>query len=95
MPKLAMKNLHVPLPEPLYVRLRREAERSRRPATDLAREAIDLWLQEQRNASIHEAVLAYAQGVAGTIDDLDPQLESAGIESLRRPDRAGKKGRRR
>lgn len=95
MTKSAMKNLHVPLPEPLYHRLRGEAVRSRRPATDLAREAIDLWLQEQRNASIHAAILEYAHGIAGTIDDLDPQLESASIESLKGSERAGKKGRRR
>lgn len=41
MPKPVNKNLHVPLSEPLYRRLRAEAERERRPATEIAREAID------------------------------------------------------
>ncbi len=80
MPNTEMKNLHVPLPESLYKRLRSEAKRVRRPATVLAREAIDSWLAEQRRASIHEAISAYAREVGGTRDDLDPDLEAAGIE---------------
>ncbi len=56
MPRAAMKNLHVPLPESLYQRLRTEAARAKRPATDLAREAIDCWLAEQQRNPLHAAV---------------------------------------
>ncbi len=79
----AARNLHVPLSEALYRRLRVEAERSHRPATELAREAIDRWLSEQQRAATHEAIAAYAAACAGTTDDLDPELESAAIELLR------------
>lgn len=77
-----MKNLHVPLPDALYRRLRAEAERSGRPATDLAREAIAAWLAEQERLVTHQAIAAYAQETAGTADDLDTELEAAGVEHL-------------
>lgn len=82
MPKTDMKNLHVPLPQPLYRRLRAEAKRANRPATVLVREAIDLWLAEQYRASVHDEIASYARTVAGTFDDLDPDLEAASVEHL-------------
>lgn len=82
MPKTDMKNLHVPLPQPLYRRLRAEAKRANRPATALAREAIDLWLAEQYRASVHDEIASYARNVAGTSDDLDPDLEAASVEHV-------------
>jgi predicted transcriptional regulator len=42
-----MRNFHLPLPEETYDRLRRAAERSKEPATALAREAIECWLRQQ------------------------------------------------
>jgi len=39
-----MKNFHLPLPEHTYALLRAEAEQTQVPATVLAREAIDSWL---------------------------------------------------
>jgi hypothetical protein len=83
MPKTRMKNLHVPLPESLYQRLRLEAERSELPATDLAREAIDHWLAERQRMVVREAIQEYASKVAGTPEDLDEDLEAAAIERLR------------
>lgn len=88
MPKADMKNLHVPLPQPLYRRLRAEAERLRRPATTLAREAIDLWLAQQSRAAVHEAIATYARRAAGTPADLDADLEAAGVEQLANADQA-------
>lgn len=82
MAKTDMKNLHVPLPQPLYRRLRAEAKRANRPATALAREAIDLWLVEQYRTSVHDEIASYARIVAGTPDDLDPDLEAASVERL-------------
>jgi predicted transcriptional regulator len=77
-----MRNLHVPLPEELHKRLQAEAQRSRRPATALAREAIDRWLEETRAAAIREEIGRYAQAHAGTAADLDLALEATGIEHL-------------
>lgn len=80
--RIPLKNLHVPLPEPLYQRLRTEAERARRPATDLAREAIDRWLTEQQRQILHDAIQTYARETAGTCDDLDGAMEATTIEHL-------------
>ncbi len=77
-----MKNFHLPLPEQTYDHLRAEAERAQVPATILAREAIDLWLREQRRKARHDAIASYAAKTAGTRLDLDPDLEAAGVEHL-------------
>jgi hypothetical protein len=77
-----MKNFHLPLPEQTYTQLRAEAERTQVPATALAREAIDLWLRHRWRKARYEAIAAYAEEMAGTNLDLDPVLESAGIEHL-------------
>ena len=90
--KALMRNLHVPLPEELHKRLQAEAQRSRRPATVLAREAIDRWLAETRAAAIREEIGQYARAHAGTAADLDSSLEAAGIEHLVTP-RKRKKGK--
>jgi predicted DNA-binding protein len=89
-----MRNLHVPLPDPTYQRLRLEAQRSHRPATDIAREAIDRWLAEQHRISVHKAIAEYAMEVAGSEDDLDEPLEAAGIESLLTLDGPAMEGRK-
>ena len=85
-----LKNFHLPLPEETYIRLRAESERTRLPATTLAREAIDAWLRLQSRLARHAAITAFAEEAAGTSLDLDADLESAGIERLLQAD----KGRR-
>ena len=80
--KIAMKNFHLPLPDQTYAHLRAEAERVKAPATSLAREAIDSWLQEQRRKARHDEIVAWATEMAGSELDLDPDLEAIGIEHL-------------
>lgn len=77
-----MKNFHLPLPDATYSHLKAEAARAQIPATVLAREAIDSWLQRQFRKARHNAIARYAAAVAGTSLDLDSDLESAGIEHL-------------
>lgn len=77
-----MKNFHLPLPEALYATLREEAERAQVPATVMAREALDGWLRERRRRARREAIAVYASEMAGTMFDLDPELERAGLEQL-------------
>ena len=43
-----MKKIYVSLPEHVYTSLREEAERNNRPATAIAREAIEAWLRDRR-----------------------------------------------
>ena len=79
---VCMKNLHLPLPDSMYAQLRAEAERSRIPATTLARQAIDAWLHQQLKTAKHAAIAAYAIEMAGTPCDLDRDLEAAAVEHL-------------
>jgi|HubBroStandDraft_6_1064221.scaffolds.fasta_scaffold1188958_2 hypothetical protein len=77
-----MRNFHVALPEEVYVDLMAEAERMKRPATSIAREAIESWLRHRRTVSRHRAISEFARKFAGTKYDLDSQLEAAGAEHL-------------
>ena len=82
MPAKATQNLHVPLSRPLHQRLRAEAARSGKPATTLARQAIEAWIEERERQAVHEAIAEYAAAVAGSAADLDEELERAAIEHL-------------
>jgi predicted transcriptional regulator len=75
-------NFHVPLPQSLYQRLRREAARTKQPATALARDAIAFWLHTQEKTALHAAIAAYATKHAGTEFDLDKAMEQASVEYL-------------
>ncbi len=77
-----LRNFHVPLPANIYGQLREEAEKRKEPATVIARQAIEYWLKEQRKAARRTAIYEYAKEVAGSLEDLDPELEAAGIECL-------------
>jgi len=85
--------LHVPLPEPLYRRLRDAAARAHQPATVVARNAIEAWLRQQRRAFVREAIASYAAKMAGTPADFDPDLEAASLESLNPPTRSRRRRR--
>ena len=74
------RNFHVPLPEDLYLALQAEAEQAKQPANAVAREAIAHWVEQRRQARIDQAILVYAEKVAGTPDDLDPELEATSLE---------------
>jgi len=76
------RNFHVPISEETYRKLRSEAERTKRPATGLAREAIETWIEERERMAVHDSIADYARSVAGTPADLDPALERAGVEQL-------------
>lgn len=77
-----MKNFHLPLPDEVYDDLRLEAQRSRMPATSMARQAIQAWLAARKKASRNRAIKAYAVKMAGTEFDLDRALERATLDLL-------------
>jgi predicted DNA-binding protein len=79
----AAHNFHVPLPAGVYSRLRSEAERQHKPATQLVKQVVEYWLEEQEKLVLHEEIARYAAEVAGTSDDLDEQMEDAGLEHLK------------
>ena len=81
--RTSIRHLNVPLAADLCQKLRAEADRTGRPATRIVREAVEHYLEEIRRAAIHEPIVSYAAAVAGTTDDLDPELEAAAVEFLR------------
>ena len=78
----ATKNFHVPLPEALYDELRSAAREADQPATRFAQELMRAGLEQWRRTRRRQQIAAYARQVAGTAEDLDPELERASIESL-------------
>ena len=79
----AAHNFHVPLPSGVYSRLRSEAERQQKPATQLVKQAVEYWLEEQEKLALHEEIARYAAETAGTCDDLDEQLETAAVDHMK------------
>ena len=75
-------NFHIPLPEQLYTRLKEVAKRRHRPATQMAKQAVEYWLEEQEKLVLHEEIASYAANAAGSSEDLDPQFETASMEHL-------------
>ena len=77
------KNLHVPIPIALHDELRRMAAHLGKPATVVAREAIEHHLKQLRKQAVDAEITRWASEVAGSVLDLDPELEAAGLEFLR------------
>lgn len=77
-----IQNFHLPLPDAVYQRLRREADRRRVPATALAKAAVEAWLDKAHKEALHAEIAEYARQQAGTNADLDKPLESASVELL-------------
>jgi predicted transcriptional regulator len=77
-----LANFHLPLSHDLHRMLREEAERSGKPATTIAREALRSWLLARQKQRLHEEIADWAVGHAGTGLDLDEDLEKASLEAL-------------
>jgi hypothetical protein len=65
-----------------YKQLRTAATAVDQPATKFAQELVQVGLDEWRRARQRQQIAAYAQQVAGSSEDLDPELEHAGIKTL-------------
>ena len=82
---VAMKNFHLPLSADLYAGLREAAARAGAPATDVAREAIQAWLNEDRRRRQRAELADFVEANAGSAWDIDPQWEAAGLETIVKP----------
>jgi predicted DNA-binding protein len=82
MPESTRKTIHISLSEDLHAELFAYAEQRGEPATVLAREAIEAWIERQRKEQLAQEILTYATDVAGSDDDLDPELAEAAEEEL-------------
>ena len=77
-----MQNFHLPLSADLHRRLHAAAKRARRPATVVARRAIEQFLRENEKDAIGDGIRRYAADHAGTEADLDTMLERSAVEFL-------------
>ena len=84
---VVMKNFHLPLSADLYAGLREAAARAGAPATDVAREAIQAWLNEERRRQQRTELANFVDANAGSAWDTDPQWEAAGLETIVKPPR--------
>ncbi len=71
------QNFHVPLSNDVYERLKLEAQHLQRPATEVARVAIEAALKKLEAARIHDEIKAYALAMGGTEADIDPVLQAS------------------
>jgi hypothetical protein len=78
----ATKTLRLLLPKALYTELRSAAREARWPTTRFAQELVRAGLDQWRRTRRRQEIAAYARQVAGSSEDLNPELERAGIKSL-------------
>ncbi|MEY4531984.1 MAG: hypothetical protein RLZZ156_2707 [Deinococcota bacterium] len=78
------QNFHVPLSPEVYERLKLEAQYLQRPATEVARVAIEGQLRLLERARVDAALQAFIDDAAGSELDFDPGVASAGAEVVRR-----------
>lgn len=69
-----VRTLHVTLTDPSYKELRAAADQAKRPAIELARQAIEEWLARARRAALHREIRVYAERHAGGEADLIPEF---------------------
>lgn len=74
------QNFHVPLSLETYERLKLEAQHLQRPATELARVAIEMQLQKLEAQRIHDEIRAYAEAMGGSEADIDPDWQATSYE---------------
>jgi predicted DNA-binding protein len=77
-----MKHFRLSLPEPLRAQLMQAARSTGRTATQLARQAIEAYLAQQREDQLNVELDAYIARNAGTPFDLDTEFEAAGVAHL-------------
>jgi hypothetical protein len=80
----ALKKLNLPLPLEMHEALFTESRELGIPATRVVRSLLEEWLRDRRRTRRREEVRRFAMEYAGTELDLDPELEAAATEELRR-----------
>jgi predicted DNA-binding protein len=84
MPRVTVnkQNFHVPLPTDVYERLKLEAQHLQRPATEVAREAIEVELLKLEAQRVYAEIRAYAEEMGGSVEDIDPLWQTASLETF-------------
>jgi predicted DNA-binding protein len=76
------QNFHVPLSPEVYERLKLEAQHLQRPATEVARVAIEKQLHLIERSRIELELQAFIDDAAGSEADFDTVIASAGAEVI-------------
>lgn len=74
--------MNLSLPESTHAAVFRKAKRRRVPATRLVRSVLSDWLAAQARERAAEAIRRFAETRGGSATDLDPALETAGLELI-------------
>ncbi|WP_293913855.1 hypothetical protein [Deinococcus sp.] len=77
-----MKTLPLTLPELLHAQLMQAAQNTGWTATQLACQAIENYLAQQREDQLNAELDAYIARNAGTPFDLETEVEAAGVAHL-------------
>jgi len=77
-----MKSVVLTLPDDVHTAVERAAQLERKAAPELIVDVVANWLATRATPDTERQLTEYVQVVAGTMDDIDPDLETAGIESL-------------
>ena len=76
------QNFHVPLPIDVYERLKLEAQHLQRPATEVARVAIEKQLHLIERSRIELELQTFIDDAAGSESDFDAAIALAGAEVI-------------
>lgn len=86
MPSKSTHKIQISLSDDLFDKLRTEAELAQRSTAEIILQAIDVWFRQKHDRKTSDdlsaEIAAYVTENAGTEFDLDPTLETAGIECL-------------
>ena len=77
-----MKRIMLTFPDEVHGEIERAAQCERKAAPELIVDVVANWLAQRAAPDPEPQLTEYVQLVAGTSDDLDSDLEAAGIESL-------------
>ncbi len=77
-----MKSVLLTLPDNVHNEIERAAKSARKAAPELIVDVVENWLATRATPDTERQLKDYVQVVAGTREDLDPDLEAVGVESL-------------
>lgn len=77
-----MKSVVLTLPDHVHTEIERAAQRERKAAPELIVDVVANWLATRAAPDTERQLREYVRVAAGTTEDLDLDLEVAGIESL-------------
>ncbi len=76
------QNFHLPLSPKLYAELKEHAQERGQPATELARDALEVYLRQLRIQKIETELREFVEAAAGTELDYDPEWAQLGHDVI-------------